>query len=143
MNRLIDEAEWDRMDRRHVRTNLTEAFGEMGRRGLLCSRGWQRSRVRALDWLTTLALDSLGRGTPVLGYAFYTSAGMWKKERGKDFALHFGRFDHHLLHPVGLPGAEVGEVASGCLRRAGVGFRWDRSPDSPLRVIAASLARLP
>jgi len=140
LNRLPKQAEWDRLDKRYVRTILTEAFGEMERRGILLNRGWESTRKQAVAELARRAVHSLDRGTPVLGYAFYTLRGRMIKGSGKDFALHFGQFEHCLLRSVGLAGVEVGKAVCECLRKTRVKFCWDPSPDRPIRVITASIA---
>jgi hypothetical protein len=137
--RLRLEAEWDRLEKRYVRTTLTEALGEMSRRGILYSRGWGTTRQGAVEEMTQWAVRSLDRGKPVLGYAYYTLRGKLKKNGGKDFALHFGRFEHPRLASVGLPDARVGQVVSECLAKNGVKYIWDRDPATPIRVVTASI----
>src|SRR5262249_55224737 len=94
LNRLFAEAEWDRRERRYVRTTLTEALAEMGRRGIVSSRGSPLKRREGVADLAELAKGNLAQGEPVQGYAFYTWEGARRKRQGKDFALHFGQVKH-------------------------------------------------
>src|SRR5262245_181466 len=137
--RLLREAEWNRLEKRYVRTTLTEAFAEMGRRRIVCSPGWDSSRQGAVGEMTERAVSSLDRGKPVLGYAYYTFRGKLKKVRGKDFALHFGRFEHPRLAPVGLPDARVGQLVTECLTSNGVKHIWDGDAARPIRVVTSSI----
>jgi hypothetical protein len=136
--RLFMETEWDRIEKRRVRTNLTEAFAEMGRRGLLYSRGLEVNRKRSVAELTERAMPGLKRGKPARGYAFYTLFGQLRRSRGKDFAVHFGTFDRDTL-----PALEVGKLVCDCLHTNGVRHRWDENPGRPIRVVTASVERLP
>ncbi len=143
LNRLRLEAEWDRLDKRYIRTTLTEAFGEMDRRGLLYSRGWAVGRKQAVAELTSQANACRRAGRPARGYAYYTLLGHLKKSRGKDFALHFGAFDHFELGSGGLSDLEVGKEVCDCLSASGVRFCWDEAPERPVRVVTSSIRQLP
>jgi hypothetical protein len=136
------EAEWDRLEKRYVRTSLTEAFAEMTRRGILWSRGWEISRKRALAELSRRGANSFEQKLPVLGYAYYTFLGQQKRLRGKDFPLYFGQFEQPRFRAAGLSSAEVGQVVCECLGSAGVQFHWDQNPDRPIQVITASITCL-
>jgi hypothetical protein len=125
-----------------VRTTLTEALAEMGRRGILWSRGWYLNRRQEVAELAKRALTSLERGERVLGYAYYTWQGAWRRKRGRDFALHVGQVQHPDQGPVGLCTAEVGTVVTDCLRQHGVRHRWDGDPERPIRVVTASIRNL-
>jgi hypothetical protein len=140
--RLPTESEWDRREKRYVRTTLTEALAEMGRRGVLWSRGWYLNRQESVAELTKWALASLERGEKALGYAYYTLPGEGRRRRGRDFDLHVGQVQHPDRGPVGLCAAEVGRVVTDCLRQHGVRHRWDGDPERPIRVVAASIRTL-
>jgi hypothetical protein len=114
----------------------------MGRRGILCRRGWDSRREHAVEEVTREALTRLKGGEPAVGYAIYTRKGKWRKARGKDFWLYAGAFEDPRLRPAGLSGLGVGDLVTGCLTRNGVQFRWDRDPSRPIRVITASIRRL-
>jgi hypothetical protein len=142
LNRLRKESEWDRQEKRYVQTTLTEALAEMGRRGILWSRGWELDRRREIAALTSRAAQALGRGEEVLGYAFYTCQGKWRRNRGKDFALYFGQVNHPEMGPIGLPDVEVGRAVADCLAEHGVRSKWDGDPARPIRVLTGSIRRL-
>jgi Domain of unknown function (DUF6891) len=139
LNRLRVDAEWGRQEKRYVRTTLTEAFAEMGRQGILCGRGGQLKRRDELAALTMLAMDLLKQGKEVVGYAFYTCRGKWRRQHGKDFALYFGQLKHPTLGAVGLSDAEVGRIVCECLTNQGVRHRWNDDPRRSIRVFTASL----
>jgi hypothetical protein len=136
------ESEWDRQDKRNVRTTLTEALAEMGRRAILWSRGWELSRPEEVATLTRRAKGRLERGEQVLGYAFYTWKGRLRRIRGKDFALYFGQLTLPEIGPIGLLPAEVGRAVVDCLAKQGVKCKWDGDPERPIRVVTASIKRL-
>jgi hypothetical protein len=142
LNRLLTESEWDRQEKRYVRTTLTEALAEMGRRGILLSQGSELGRRKEVEALTERAAQALARGEKVLGYAFYTWRGRWRKNRGKDFALYFGQVNHPEMGPIGLPDVEVGRAVAVCLEEQGVRSKWDGDPARPIRVLTGSIRRL-
>lgn len=142
LNRLLMETEWDRENKRYVRTNLTAAFGEMERRFILFSRAWATTRREGVEELNARAMRCVEHGTPVAGYAFYTWQGKWKKQHGKDFAMYFGQIVDPRKGPIGLAASEVGKVVCDCLAAQNVEHRWAGDPQRPIRIVTASLVTL-
>jgi hypothetical protein len=143
LNRLCIEADWDRREMRYVRTNLTAAFAEMQRRGIIGSRGHHHSRSFGLDAMVGAAATALTHGHSVLGFAFYTVQGKWKMYQGKTFTLYFGQIKHPNLGAVGLSDAEVGKLVCECLAKCGVKYRGDGDPARAIRIETASIVALP
>lgn len=142
INRLIKEADWDRLEKRYVQTSLTEAFREMNGLGILSRRGHSLSRDDSVAELTMRAAIAEGQGAPVIGYVYYTLRGQLKKVRGKDFALHFGSFTEPRQHANMLSALQVAELVSQCLSRHGVQHLWQREPGRPIRVVTTSITTL-
>ena len=142
LNRLVTEAEWDRVEKRWVRTTLTEAIAEMMRRGIEVSPGRSISTKVAVAELNARAVHAYQQGISVLGYAFYTFRGKEKKLQGKDFALHFGEFDGSQRSASKPSVLEVGELVCDCLSNNGVQHTWNRAADRRIRIIAASISHL-
>ena len=140
--RLLLETEWSREHSRFVQTTLTRAFVELKARGILVSRGWERSRQQAISSLTlggcpgAMMFD--WKGLPQ-GLAYYTQRGHLRKQQGKDFAIHFGQIQHPTMGPSGLSDGAVGEAVCECLRNQGVEHRWDGDPIRPIRVMTRSI----
>ena len=142
LNRLCVEADWDRPEKMYVLTNLTAAFGEMGGRDIIGSRGRHISRSFAFAEMMDAASQALRRGDKVLGFAFYTVQGKWKMNQGRDFALYFGQIKHLNVGAIGLRDVKVGQVVCECLDKNGVKCRWTGDPARPIHVVTASISRL-
>ena len=140
LNRLRVEADWDRQEKRYVRTNLTAAFGEMGRRGVPGSRGWHGSRSEEVAEMLNEWKRALARGEKVLGCAFYTMKGKSKMQQGKNFSLFYGQIKHPTLAPIGLPDARVRKIVCDCLDEQEVKYRLDSNLEHPIRVVTASIS---
>jgi hypothetical protein len=121
IRRLAAETEWNCDRKRRVRTTLTEAFAEMGRRNLIYSRAEYIFPAHSIHALTMQAHESLKRGEQVVGYACYTSEDEWKKVRGEAFELHYGGIELQ----GGLPNHQVGEIVVDCLHYRDIALVWD------------------
>jgi hypothetical protein len=147
LNRLVTEADWDRLEKKFVWTNLTEAFAEMKRCGLLVRRGRRFSNLDAIDEIVSFLSDALVCGKEYTGAAFYTKKAKWNMLRDKDFALHFvscGKPDADDPR-IGTPDclhAEVGRIVCKCLDKYDVKNRWNGDGLRPIRVVTASISPL-
>lgn len=142
LNRLAEATEWDRMNKRFVRTSLTEAFREMAKNGLICHRRVDCDKKQALTDLTKEAVEEVKKGHTVNGYALQTNLGHMRRQAGRDFVLLFGRFDVPEHNGIGLPVIEVGKIIVKCLQNHDVQYKWNGDAERPIRVITASIKTL-
>jgi hypothetical protein len=138
-DRLHLEAEWSRAEKRFVRTNLTAAFVEMRREGILVSRGWETKGKTAVSRLTMVATALLRQGKKVAGYVYYTAKARLKKQQGRNFPMHFGCYDLPEFKVDTLPATEVGKLVCECLSHQNIRFEWDGSPESAIYIVTASI----
>lgn len=135
LNKLTAEAEWDRLDKRYVRTTLTQSILEMEQRGLIRTYG-NEGVTAGKPFLVHKAMYLRGRGVRVNGYFLLSLQQRWRKQTGKNFDLRFGSLSQDCSTK------DIGQLICECLTKFGVKHTWD-GESTRIRVISDSITKLP
>jgi hypothetical protein len=139
LNRLSIEADWDRREQKFVWTNLTEAFAEFSRRGILGSRGVCNSKLSALETIISQR-ESSEKAT--IGAAFYLIRGKWQMLRNQNFPLYTVKIENGKIGTGGHSDPEIGAIVCECLDKYGVEYNWNGQNSQPIQIVTSSISRV-
>jgi hypothetical protein len=125
-----------------VVTNLSRAFEEMRRRGLLAEENYHYSSSSGLAPMAEEAARRVRRGVEVLGYVYYEDLYARYFNLGEHLSLAYGQLEHDDLGKIGMVARQVGKVVCECLDMHGVAYEWDGYPGRPIQVKAKSVVRV-
>jgi hypothetical protein len=143
IRRFGRECEWDRNSKCHIRTNLSEALGELDRFGIVIDQGNYANCTEAIAGVSCMALMRLEQRDEVHGYGFYTAQDKRKRQWGVPFNLYFGQPRCDEYGHYGFPPKEIGKQISDALSRHDVAHRWSGREKQPIQVLTSSIVTLP
>lgn len=118
--------------------NLTAAFADMRKEGLLARQNFLCCQNCAGYALTEMAEKRVKAGKPFKGVVYYHAQDAAQRDNDEDFHLGYGNADSTEMGKLGLPTKEVGEIVIRCLKGRGVGYEWTGDDTERILVTADS-----
>lgn len=125
-----------------MQTNLTYAFNEMQRHGLLARQNFMSCIEDADPAIVDKAVELVQRGVPVKGCCYYTKGDQKYKKKGWDFYLSYGPLISWQLGQIGISPDGVGRLVVRCLAKYGVDYVWNGEGTTKVMVKAQSIRKM-